>query len=178
MPEVKKRPDFIKHYSEIQEADTGTYPNDAELLSIPSDFSKAFGLKRLGIGHEILKPGRRTSWPHAHSVDEEFVFVVEGSPEVWIDGDVYQLRAGDSVGFVPGTGIAHTFINNSDCDVRLIVVGDRGRQDDRWFYSFDEKGNDRAKAKSRFWESHPEGNLGSHDGLPDKVRLNRKAPQN
>lgn len=173
MNSKKQRSDFIKLFSEIQEPDTGTYPNDSELLSIPSDFSKEFGLKRLGIGHEILKPGRRTSWPHAHSVDEEFVFVIEGNPDAWIDGETCKLNPGDGVGFPPGTGVTHTFINNSDSIVRLLIVGDRGRQDERWFYALDEKGNDRAKSKNRFWENHPKNTLGRHDGLPDQLRDNR-----
>lgn len=117
-----------------------------------------------------MKPGRRASWPHAHSVDEEFVFVIEGNPEVWVDGEIHPLLPGDAVGFPPGTGITHTFINNTASDVRLIIVGDRGREDDRWFYALDQKGNDRARSKGRFWENHPNTTQGSHDGLPDEQR--------
>jgi len=119
-----KRPEFIKHYSEIQDKDTATYPNSKELLSIGSAFGKSFGLQRLGIHHELLPPGRRTSWPHAESLEEEFVYVIEGNPQAWIDRKLYDLSPGDGVGFPAGTGIAHCFVNNSQSAVRLLVVGE------------------------------------------------------
>ena len=130
----KSRPDFIRHYSEIQEADTACYKGSDELLSIGSPFGRIFGLKRLGIHHEVLRPGRRTSWPHAEKTEEEFVYVIEGTPDVWIDGHLHRLQPGDAVGFIPGTGICHTFINNTDADVRLLVVGDTNRDDNKCYY--------------------------------------------
>jgi uncharacterized cupin superfamily protein len=61
MGEIRPRPAFIKHYSEIQEPDDAHYPGSDELLSIGSPFGRTFGLTRLGIHHELLPPGRRTS---------------------------------------------------------------------------------------------------------------------
>ena len=62
--------------------------------------------------------------PHAESAEEEFVYVLEGTPDVWIDGELFRLAPGDGVGFPAGTGIAHSFLNNTDEPVRLIVVGE------------------------------------------------------
>jgi uncharacterized cupin superfamily protein len=157
---------LIKHYSEIQEPDTSAYKGSDELLSIGSPFAKAFGFKRLGIHHEILPPGRRTSWPHAEKTEEEFVYVIEGEPHAWIDGEIYQLKAGDGVGFVPGTGIAHTFINNTDKEVRLLVVGDTSREDNKCIYPLHPERN--KEIKDFFWVDAPKQNLGPHDGRPNK----------
>ncbi len=66
-------------------------------------------LNRLGIHHERLPPGRRTSYPHAESDEEEFIYVLDGYPEVWINGYLWKLEPGDSVGFPAGTGVCHTF---------------------------------------------------------------------
>ncbi len=44
-------------------------------------------------------PGRRTSYPHAESDEEEFIYVLEGYPEVWINGYLWKLEPGDSVVF-------------------------------------------------------------------------------
>ncbi len=84
----------------------------------------ALGLTKLGIHHELLPPGRRTSFPHAESAAEEFVYVIEGMPDAWIDGELVRLAPGDGVGFPAGTGIAHSFLNNTDQTVRLLVVGE------------------------------------------------------
>ena len=37
---------------------------------------RMLGLKRIGINYEILQPGDRSSWPHAHKEDEEFIFIL------------------------------------------------------------------------------------------------------
>lgn len=167
-----KKPDCIKHYTEIQEEDISCYKSSGstELLSIGSPFAKKLGLTRLGIHHELLKPGRRTSWPHAESDEEEFAYVIEGTPDVWIDGHLHRLEPGDGVGFPAGTGITHTFINNTDEDVRLLVVGEPNKKENRVFYAVHTDRNDYLKESGYFWENHPVRELGPHDGLPDRLR--------
>ena len=163
-----ERPESVKHYSEIQEKDAHHYPESSELISIGSPFGKTFGLKRIGIHHEVLPPGRRTSWPHAESTEEEFVYVIEGQPEVWVDGKLFALMAGDGVGFPSGTGISRTFINNTEVNVRLLVVGDTNREDDKIYYPLNA---DRIEqVGDRWWNDVPKHQLGPHDGLPDKLR--------
>ncbi len=165
-----KRPDFIKNYLEIQDKDDAHYPDSDELLSIGSPFAKMFGLKKLGIHHEVLPPGRRTSWPHAESDEEEFVYVIEGHPDAWIDGQLYRLNPGDGVGFPSGTGLCHTFINNTDTDVRLLVVGEATKKENKCFYAFHTERNEQAKKEDWLWENPPQQKLGDHDGLPDQQR--------
>lgn len=62
---MSERPPIIAHWRDIQQPDDAAYPGSMELLSIGSNFGKAFGLKKVGFNHEVLPPGRRTSWPHA-----------------------------------------------------------------------------------------------------------------
>ena len=162
------RPAFIKHYSEIEEPDNSHYPGSAELTSIGSPFGKTMGLTRLGIHHEVLLPGRRTSWPHAESTEEEFIYVIEGNPDVWVDGTLYPLQPGDGVGFVPGTGISHTFLNNSEKEVRLLVVGDTHRKDNQVFYPLHPARNQ--EVGDALWKDIPKRELAGHDGLPNRQR--------
>ena len=162
------RPECIKHWQEIQGADDSSYPGSAELMAIGSPFGRVFGLNRLGIHHELLQPGRRTSWPHAEKTEEEFVYVIEGAPDVWLDGHLHRLAPGDGVGFAPGTGLAHTFINNTETDVRLLVVGDRFRADNQVYYALHAQRN--AEIGEQLWLDVPKQPLGPHDGLPDKLR--------
>ena len=170
MVDKQPRPPFIKHYGEIQQADDSRYPGSDELLSIGSPFGRAFGLQRLGIHHEVLPPGRRTSYPHAESMEEEFVYVIEGNPDAWIDGHLHRLAPGDAVGFPAGTGICHTFINNTDRDVRLLVVGEASRPDNRIYYPLNPE---RRPMRQDWWEEAPQRPLGPHDGLPDAARAKR-----
>lgn len=155
------RPDFIRHYSAIQLPDDARYKGSDELLSIRAPFARNFGLTRLGIHHETLPPGRRTSYPHAESHEEEFVYVIEGYPDVWIDGELHALKPGDGVGFPAGTGIAHAFLNNTDRDVRLLVVGEANKPENMCHYPVNPG---REAYGTPNWPDVPERPLGPHDG--------------
>ena len=126
-----KRPEFIRHWHELEGEDDSAYPDSPELFSIGAPLARSLGLSRLGIHHERLPPGRRTSYPHAESAEEEFVFVLEGFPEAWINGELWPLEPGDSIAFPAGTGICHTFINNTDSEVRLLVIGEANKSSNR-----------------------------------------------
>lgn len=162
------RPDCIKHYSDIQDADESHYPGSDELLSIASSFSRHMGLTRIGVHHELVPPGRRTSWPHAESDEDEFVYVIEGHPDVWLDGTLHRLNPGDGVAFPHGTGLAHTFINNSESDVRLLVIGEASKPSNRLLYPVNPVR--REQLGDRWWHDAPKRTLGDHDGLPDEQR--------
>jgi uncharacterized cupin superfamily protein len=155
------RPPFIRSYKEIQEVGDGTRPGSDERWSIGSPFSKAFGLTRIGIHHELLPPGSRTSMPHAESAEEEFVYVIEGTPDVWIDGELFRLAPGDGVGFPAGTGIAHSVLNNTDEPVRLLVVGEANKPENRIVYPVNPE---RRALRKDWWDDAPERPLGPHDG--------------
>jgi uncharacterized cupin superfamily protein len=101
-----KRPDCIRHWRDVEGADDSTYPDSTERFSIGAPLARKLGLGRIGIHHERLPPGRRTSYPHAESDEEEFIYVLEGYPEAWINGYLWKLEPGDSVGFRPEPGCA------------------------------------------------------------------------
>lgn len=161
-----ERPAFVRHWTELEGPDDACYPGDDERLSVGAPLGRALGLSRIGIHHERLPPGRRTSYPHAESAEEEFVYVLEGSPDVWIDGRTHRLRPGDAVGFPAGAGICHTFINDTDAEVRLLVVGEATRPDNRIRYPLDERYE--ATRPDR-WTDWPARALGPHDGRPKRA---------
>ena len=160
--------DIVAHFTEVEGDDSWHYSNSDERFAFSTAFSERFNLMRLGIHHERLPPGRRVSWPHAEADEEEFVYVIEGTPDLWLDGHLRHLKPGDGVGFPAGTGIAHTFLNNSDSDVRLLVVGEASRERSRIDYPLHPRRN--AEIGERHWRDKPERKLGPHNGLPDKPR--------
>ena len=164
------RPDFIKHYSDLMDDDNACYSGSNELLSIGAPVGKLLGLIKIGIHIETLPPGRRTSWPHAESAEEEFAYIIEGHPQVWIDGDTHDLQPGDFIAFPSGTGISHTFLNNTNVNALLLVGGEANKQQNKIFYPLHPERNEEMKAKDCLWDDHPERAIGSHDGLPDKQR--------
>lgn len=167
---MKERSMFIKNSEELRSEDTYSYPGDSETFGTSVALGRAFGLKRIAINYEVLAPGDRSSWPHAHSKEEEFIYILEGKPQVWIDGNVYDVGPGDCVGFPPGTGNAHTLLNNSDSVVKAIVVGEGKVEADKIFYPLHPARNSEMKTKDHYWDNHPENEMGEHDGWTDKKR--------
>lgn len=157
------RPAFIRHWTALENDDDSHYRDSAELMAIDAPLAHKLGLARIGIHHNRLPPGRRTSYPHAESAEEEFVYVLEGRPDVWIDGHLHALEPGDSVAFPAGTGICHTFINNTDAEVRLLVIGETPKDENRIRYPRNETYE---ATRTDRWTDWPARALGPHDGKP------------
>jgi uncharacterized cupin superfamily protein len=164
---AKRKPACVVDWKKIK-SKRPQYPGDDEQMAIWTHLSVALGLTRIGIGHDLLPPGCRTSWPHAEYDEEEFVYVVEGEPDVWIDGYLHSLREGDGVGFPDRTGIAHCFINNTDKPVRLITVGEASRRRSKCIYPLHPKRN--KEIGNDLWKDAPKRKLGPHDGMSDLRR--------
>lgn len=163
------RPNFIRHWGELEGPDNSHYPDSTELMAIGAPVGRALGLTRIGIHHVRLLSGRRTSYPHAESAEEEFAFVLEGAPDVWIDGHLHRLKPGDSVAFPAGTGICHTFLNNTATEVRLMVIGEAAKPENRICYPLNEV---YLATREDRWTDWPKRPLGPHDGRarsPDGV---------
>jgi uncharacterized cupin superfamily protein len=158
---MTERPDFIRHWRDLEGADDRRYPGDSELHSIGAPLGRRLGLTRIGIHHERLPPGRRTSYPHAESAEEEFVYVIEGHPDVWIDGALHRLGPGDAVGFPAGTGICHTVLNNTAAEVRLLVVGERSKPENKVHYPLNQ---DYERTRADGWTDAAPRALDGHDG--------------
>lgn len=56
--------------------------------------------------------------PHVHPTQDEFVRVLEGSFELWLDGATDHATAGDLIRLP--RGIAHGIFNRSDAPVRAL----------------------------------------------------------
>ncbi len=88
------------------------------------------GVTHYGVVLTRIVPGGQSSHRHAHSTQDEFVYVLEGEPLLETNGGSQQLKPGMCAGFPAGTGEAHRFLNRTDKDVLLLVVGDRSANDD------------------------------------------------
>ena len=89
-----------------------------------------FGLTNFGVNLTRLAPGAVSSLRHAHTRQDEFVFVLEGSPVLLTDEGRTQLAPGMCAGFKAGTGNGHHLVNESDEEVVYLEVGDRTAGDE------------------------------------------------
>jgi uncharacterized cupin superfamily protein len=162
---MAKRPPFILSTHDVPEDDAHGYPGSDEKHSHGRAIGKAAGLLRIGLNVERLPPGRRTSYPHAEQDEEEFVLVLEGEVDAWIDGELHRMKKGDLAAFPAGTGIAHTFINDGTEDALLLVGGEASKRDSKIVYPLNPKRRD-DMPWSAWWDDAPRRELGPHDGLP------------
>jgi uncharacterized cupin superfamily protein len=87
-------------------------------------------LTNFGVNLTRIEPGGQSAHRHAHTRQDEFIYVLRGEVELHTDTGVEVLRAGLCAGFPAGTGNAHRFVNRSAQDVLLLVVGDRTAGDE------------------------------------------------
>ncbi len=168
---MSDRPPFIKSTAEIPER-THVYPQSTEPMGPVRRLGKEAGLQRIGINIQCLPPGSRSSWPHAEEDEEEFVYVVSGEVDAWVNGHIHRMTAGDFAAFPAGTGISHCFLNNSLHDAVLLVGGEAAKPASRIFYPLNPSRRDDLPAQS-WWNDVPHQELGPHDGLPDAMRSGR-----
>ena len=90
----------------------------------------SFGLTNFGVNLTRLKPGAISSIRHAHSKQDEFIYVLEGHPILVTNAGETTLAPGMCAGFRAGAGDAHHLVNRSEEDVFYLEVGDRTAGDD------------------------------------------------
>jgi uncharacterized cupin superfamily protein len=83
-----------------------------------------FGLKNFGVNLTELLPGGMSALMHTHSVQDEFVYVLEGHPTLVTETSEQRLSPGMCVGF-PANGEAHHIVNHTEVTVKFLEIGDR-----------------------------------------------------
>jgi uncharacterized cupin superfamily protein len=84
-----------------------------------------FGLTRFGVNLTRLAPGAASALRHAHTSQDEFVYVLLGHPTLHTDEGRTLLSPGMCAGFKAGAGNAHRLINETGEEVLYLEVGDR-----------------------------------------------------
>lgn len=113
------------------------------------------GLTNFGVNLTRIVPGGQSSHRHAHSRQDEFVYVLQGEVELEADSGTELLRAGMCAGFPAASGNAHRFVNRSAEDVLLLVVGDRTAGDEVSYPDIDMHARMQPDGKYRFF--HKDG---------------------
>jgi uncharacterized cupin superfamily protein len=84
-----------------------------------------FGLANFGVNLTRLAPGGVSALRHAHTKQDEFVYILEGTPTLHTDEGRTRLVPGMCAGFKAGTGNGHCLINETKQDVVYLEIGDR-----------------------------------------------------
>jgi uncharacterized cupin superfamily protein len=88
-----------------------------------------FGLTNFGVNLTRLPPGAISALRHAHTRQDELVYILEDEATLVTNSGETRLRPGMCAGFKAGTGDAHHVVNRGERDVVFIEVGDRSPGD-------------------------------------------------
>jgi len=81
------------------------------------------GAQKLGYNLTVVPPGKRAFPFHAHRINEEMFFVIEGTGEVRIGPERYAIKQGDVIACPPGgKSQAHQIINTGSIELKYLAV--------------------------------------------------------
>jgi uncharacterized cupin superfamily protein len=84
-----------------------------------------FGLQNFGVNLTRLAPGAVSALRHAHTRQDEFVYILEGHPTLVTDSGEMRLEPGMCAGFRADSGDGHHLRNGTATDVLYLEIGDR-----------------------------------------------------
>ncbi|SJZ71554.1 Uncharacterized conserved protein, cupin superfamily [Enhydrobacter aerosaccus] len=154
---TKPRPTAF-HPADVPESNATAYP--APFRAVNSQrwnrrLGDHGGLRNFGVNLTRIVPGAQSSSRHAHSRQDEFVWIMEGEVVLETDDGRQTLQAGMCAAFPAGTGNAHRFVNESTSDVVLLTVGDRTPFDEIVYPEIDMHG--KAGADGKYVFTHKDG---------------------
>jgi uncharacterized cupin superfamily protein len=89
-----------------------------------------FGLSNFGVNLTRLAPKAVSALRHAHTKQDEFIYILQGYPTLHTDEGRTRLFPGMCAGFKAGTGNGHRLINETQEEVIYLEVGDRTPNDE------------------------------------------------
>jgi uncharacterized cupin superfamily protein len=112
---------------------------------------EACGLTKFGVNLVTLGPGGQSALRHWHTLEDEFVYVLEGEVTLVSNGKEQILAAGMCAGYPAGKRDAHHFINRSQRLAKYLEIGNR-TEGDIAFYPDDDL----------MWIETEEGRVAAH----------------
>jgi uncharacterized cupin superfamily protein len=93
----------------------------------------ACGLTRFGVNLVTLGPGAQSALRHWHTLEDEFVYLLEGELVLVTNEGEQVLSAGMCAGYPAGAKNAHHFVNRSAAPARYLEIGNRVEGDNAFY---------------------------------------------
>ena len=87
------------------------------------------GLRNFGVNLVTLPPGTASALRHWHMKQDEFVYIVSGTPTLVTAAGSETMRPGACATFPAGNGDGHVLKNDTNENVVYLEVGDRSPDD-------------------------------------------------
>ena len=89
-----------------------------------------FGITNFGVNLTKLGPNAVSALRHAHTKQDEFLYILQGYPTLHTDEGRTRLSPGMCAGFKAGTGNGHRLVNETKEEIVYLEIGDRTAGDE------------------------------------------------
>ncbi len=117
---------------EIEAMSRSMYPEPYRSRVLPRELRRlgdAFGLTAIGVNLITVRAGKESSMRHAHTHEDELVYMLDGELVLRTDDGEEPFRPGMVVGVRAGDGNGHQFLNRSDRSATFLVISNRHPDD-------------------------------------------------
>ncbi|MEZ4403551.1 MAG: cupin domain-containing protein [Kofleriaceae bacterium] len=100
-----------------------THPLNDNSQVVGHALGRMAGLERTGVNLITLAPGRESFAYHAHALEEEWIYILDGVGAAEIDGVEHHVGPGDFMGF-PTPGVGHHLRNTGPTELVYLCGGE------------------------------------------------------
>jgi uncharacterized cupin superfamily protein len=112
----------MKQIMNLADAKLGPVGNGDKFAGDFASMGALIGARKLGVSVVVVPPGKRAFPKHAHHVNEEMMFVLEGTGTYHCGSESGPIKAGDLIAAPPGDGTtAHQIENTSAAPLRYLT---------------------------------------------------------
>jgi uncharacterized cupin superfamily protein len=116
--------EFILRSSEIRQREQSfSHPWNPKSQLIGVQLSRALGLKRTAVSIARMPPGKESFVYHSHHHEEEWLYILSGRGIAEIDGEEFEIGAGDFMAF-PTPSAPHHLKNPFDQELVYLMGGE------------------------------------------------------
>ena len=123
MGRVEEKRFLVKADEIVSEAVDFSHPWNPNSEIIGTRLSSLVGLSRVGVSLARVPAGKESFVYHSHYREEEWIYVISGRGVAEIDGEEYEVSAGDFMGF-PAPQVAHHLRNPFEEDLVYLMGGE------------------------------------------------------
>jgi uncharacterized cupin superfamily protein len=116
-------PHIVRKAAMQQAEKTFSHPWNPASQITGTQLGRLAGLSRTGVSIARIAPGKESFAYHLHHTEEEWIFILSGTAVAHIDGQDYELEAGDFVAF-PTPSVAHNLANRSGRELVYLMGGE------------------------------------------------------
>jgi len=95
--------------------------------------SEFAGASQITVCMEVLQPGKQANQAHYHLLEEEHLFVLEGSMTLRLGEKSFVVGQGHYACFPAGQKVAHSIRNHTDMPCRYLILGNPQKHDVAFF---------------------------------------------